>query len=126
MEIWVFGFADTSHQPALGFIQIVPDRTAATLLPIIQAHIALGTIVHSDEWSSYHPVGGLPNVSSHTQNMESYWNRVKTKLKWMKRCHAHQLPSYLDEFLWRERFGTTKSQAYSNIMNDISTQYPVP
>ena len=45
--------ADTSQQPALGYMQIVPNRTASTLLPIIQAHIAPGTTVHSDEWPAY-------------------------------------------------------------------------
>ena len=63
--MWVFGLADSSHTPALGYMEIVPDRSAATLLPIIQAHVAPGTIIHSDEWSTYHRVGGLPNVAAH-------------------------------------------------------------
>ena len=72
-------------------MEIVQTRNAATLLPIIQAHVAPGTIIHSDEWSSYQRASSLPNVSSHsvvnhsvtfvnptngthTQNIESYWN----------------------------------------------------
>ena len=67
-------------------MEVVPNRSAATLLPLIQAHVAPGTIIHSDEWSA---VGSLPNVSAHeivnhsiefinpttgahTQNIESY------------------------------------------------------
>ena len=42
-EVWVFGIVDTSQQPALGFMQIVQRRDAATLLHIIQAHINPGT-----------------------------------------------------------------------------------
>ena len=53
------------------------------------------TVNHSVEFVS--PTG------VHTQNIESYWNRVKTKFKRMKGCHEHQLPSYLDEFMYRER-----------------------
>ena len=109
---------DTSQTPSLGFMQIVQQRDAATLLPIIQQHLLPGTTVHSDEWSSYRRVARLPNVRSHatvnhsfefvsssgihTQNVESYWNRVKTKLKCMKGCHEQQLPSYLDEFMYRK------------------------
>ena len=94
-EMWVFGLVDVSHQPALGLMKIVPQRDAATLLPIIQANVAPGTIIHSDQWAAYNHVSSLPNVSSHstvnhsvtfvdpvtgthTQNVESYWNRVKT------------------------------------------------
>ena len=42
---------DTSETPALGVMRVVPDRTAATLLP--------GTIVGSDEWAAYQRVQQL-------------------------------------------------------------------
>uniref|UniRef100_A0A1X7TEG2 ISXO2-like transposase domain-containing protein n=1 Tax=Amphimedon queenslandica TaxID=400682 RepID=A0A1X7TEG2_AMPQE len=38
----------------------------------------------------------------HTQSIESYWNRTKIKLKCMRGCHSHLIPSYLGEFMWRE------------------------
>ena len=105
--------------PSLGFMQIVQQRTPQTLLPIINAHVALGTIVHTNEWRSYSRISSLPNVASHgmvnrsvtfvnpttgfhTQNIESYWNRIKIKLKRMRGCHDEQPPSYLDEFMWFE------------------------
>ena len=49
---------------------------------------------------------------THTQNIESYWNRVKTKLKRMKECHKHQLYSHLDKFMYREWFGITARPEY--------------
>ena len=133
---------DVSHTPALGYMEIVPRRNAATLLPIINSHVRAGTTVYSDEWAAYNRVGTLPNVSSHatvnhslhfvdpvtgthTQNIESYWNRVKLKLKKMKGCHAQHLPGYLEEFMWRERFGTNAAEAFDSIIRDIAHQYPV-
>ena len=117
---------DLSQQPALGYMEVVPDRTAATLLPIIQNHTLPNTTIHSDQWQAYSRVGSLTNVNTHatvnhslhfvdpvtgvhTQNVESYWARVKSKFKKMKGCHESQLPSYLDEFMWRERYINTQS-----------------
>ena len=141
-EIWVFGLVDTSRTPALGYMEIVSDGSAATLLPIIQAHVAPDTIIHSDQWAAYNSVPSLPNVGSysavnhslhfvdpatgtHTQNVESYWNRVKTKFKRMKGCDGHQLPSYLDKFMCRERHGPSHKEAFHAILADIAVQYPV-
>ena len=123
-------------------MQIVQNRTAATLLPLIQAHVLPGTTVYSDEWSAYRRVQSLPNVQSyqtvnhslhfvdpttgvHTQNVESYWARVKLRFKRMKGVDARQLPSYLDEFMWRERYGTTAQQALDKILEHIADIYPV-
>jgi len=59
----VFGMVDTSVTPALGVVRAVPDRSAATLLPIIQQNVAPGTIVWSDEWAAYSYVSSLPNMT---------------------------------------------------------------
>ena len=141
-EQWVFGLVDTSHEPALRYMELVQSRDAATLLPIIQAHVQPNTTIHSDEWAAYRRVHQLPNVRRHqtvnhslhfvdprtgvhTQHIESYWSRVKRKFKRMKGVHLHQMPSYLDEFMWRERYGTTASTALTSIIQDIAGQYPV-
>ena len=129
---------DTSQQPALGYMEIVNDRTAATLLPIIEDHTHNGTIKWSGSWAAYSNIQQLPTVQNHdtvnhsldfvdsqtgvhTNHIESYWNRVKIKLK---KCHRTMLGSYLDEFLWRERYGRTSSdvlgkhvQRYSHLVS---------
>ena len=122
-----------SQMPALGFINVVARRNT-TLLPIIQNHVVSGTIIHSDQGSVYNRVSSLPAVASHgtvnhsiefvnsttgvhTQNIESSWNWVKTKLKRMKGCHATELTSYLDEFMWRERHGQSTRLAFNSIIS---------
>ena len=141
-EVWVFGMVDTSQEPALGYMEIVAKRDAATLLPIINSHVASGTTVWSDQWAAYNRVSTLPNVNGHgtvnhslefvdsttgvhTQNIESYWNRVKTKIKRMRGCHEQQLASYLDEYMYRERYGRSGKELFDHIITDISIQYPV-
>ena len=118
-------------------------RFASNLAQVyLMHHIAPGSIVHSDEWRAYSRVVSNPAVASHstvnhsitfvdpttgthTQHIESFWNRVKLKLKRMKGCHSDQIPSYLDEFMWLERHGQTSHMAWINIMRDIAQQYPM-
>ena len=90
-----------------GNVANLPSRDAATLLPIIRAHVYPGTIIHSDQWnhvSSLPPVASHsavndslnfvdPATGTHVQNIESYWKRAKRKIKHMKGCHATELMS---------------------------------
>ena len=50
-ERWAFGGIDLESN--LRFLVLVDDRSAATLLPLIQQFIAPGSIIHSDEWVAY-------------------------------------------------------------------------
>ena len=43
----------------------------------------------------------------------------------MKGCHEQQLPSYLDEFMYRERYGKNDYDCWVSILQDIATQYHV-
>ena len=141
-ENWVFGMVDTSRNPALGVMRLVPRRDAATLLPIIKDWCLSGTIIYFDEGAAYNRINTLPNITQHqhvnhslhfvdpatgvhTQNIESYWNNVKTKLKRMRRCHSDHLESYLDEHMWRERYGSTHRQAFQGLCQCIAEIYPV-
>ena len=84
-------------------------------LPTISSH---STVNHSVNFVD-------PATGVHTQNVESYWNRVKRRFKAMMGVGSTQLPSYLDEFMWRERWGKTKDEAFASLMTDIASQYPV-
>ncbi len=133
---------DITHTPAMGYMEIVAHRDAGTLLPIIGNHIAQGTEIWSDQWAACNNISSFPNVSRHqtvnhsvnfidpvtgvhTNHIESYWNRVKTKFKRMKGCSKQMLDGYLDEFMWRERYGTVKRQALVNLYRDIALWFPV-
>ena len=101
----MFRLCNTSVTPALGYMELVSRQNTAALLPIIAAHVAPGTTICSDEWSAYKTVATLPGVAgmawsialsilsiprrgySCTQNIESYWDWAKLKLKRMKGCH---------------------------------------
>ena len=142
-EKWVFGIVDVSTQPATGYMELVPRRDAATLLPIIRQHVHPGSTIHSDEWRAYsslqydphyhhytvnHSLNFVnPVTGVHTQHVESYWGRAKAKLKRMHGTSDRLLPSYLDEFMWRERYsGGVATEAFFHIFEHIAEKYPLP
>jgi len=64
----VLGMVDTSYSLEIGIYGVYGDcsaRDAATLLPIINAHVAPGMVGHTDKWTTYRRIGSLPNISSH-------------------------------------------------------------
>ena len=139
-EIWVFGIVDTSFTPGRAYLQIVEDRSAATLLPIIRDVCKPGTIIHSDSWAAYssikrdlgftHQQVNHSDVNhrfvapdgTHTQAIESYWSKRKLRVKKMKGIRRNMLCEYLHEFMWRDFFGT---DSFINLLRHISEQYPL-
>jgi len=118
---WVFGLYDTNSK--LGHIQLVDDRSAQTLIPVIQKFIIPGTTIFSDQWSAYRQLQNLgydhktvnhsenfvdPQTGTCTNAIEAYWSRVKrnVRLHWLSR--RDQLPLRIDEFLWRDRLHTKR------------------
>uniref|UniRef100_A0A914GNV4 ISXO2-like transposase domain-containing protein n=1 Tax=Globodera rostochiensis TaxID=31243 RepID=A0A914GNV4_GLORO len=84
-EQWVFG--GICRETRECFLVAVPDRTAATLLPIIAQRIAPGSTVHSDCWAAYN------------QNIERLWSSAKRRNKAQSGIHRQMLDSYFCEFL---------------------------
>lgn len=56
---WVFG------EPTECFIFAVENRTAASLIPIIEENIAPGSIIISDKWKSYDSIRNCNNQYNH-------------------------------------------------------------
>ncbi|KAI4293486.1 hypothetical protein PAPHI01_2760, partial [Pancytospora philotis] len=120
-QVWVFGIADTSRSPCIGYMTIVRPRNEETLLPIIADICRPGTTVTSDMWRAYRNLSrklGLehrtvnhslnfvnPEDGTHTQTIESYWAKQKDRIREMKGLQRVKLAEYLVEFMWRDRVG---------------------
>ena len=97
-EVWLFGGVerDTNHVEC--FITPVERRNHQTLLPLIEEYIRPGSIIFSDMWAAYGGIPLLPNGyqhfivnhsrnfvnpldGTHTQNVESMWQKLKAKAK---------------------------------------------
>ena len=121
----------------------VDDRSAASLLPEIEANIAPGSEIWSDEWPAYRNVDQInvhppyihdtvnhsrfftdPVTGVCTNHVESYWRHAKEKLKKMYGVHAEMLDSYLDEFQWLQRFGRDGGETTLTNLLDHLSQWP--
>ncbi len=136
--MWVFGIVQRNPLgTGIGYLEVIEHRNAETLLPIIKKVVLPGTKVYSDEWKAYHKIQQElhlehetvchklhfidPVTRVHTNTVESYWNKCKSVIKTMHGCRRNLLQSYLNEFMWRDRFG---DDPFNYLCKHISEQYP--
>ena len=137
---WVFGGYDVCEKK--GFIILVEDRTAETLLYYIKKFIKPGSIIHSDKWAAYNNIKDIqveppyqhgsvnhsknfkdPVTGVHTNHVECYWKNCKRKFKRMGGVQTSTLDSHIDEFMWREIYASDGLVCMNNILNHISYFY---
>ncbi|CAL4156723.1 unnamed protein product [Meganyctiphanes norvegica] len=137
---FVLGIFDTNGSPLIGYVQIVETADIATLLPIVLTVVQPGSIINNKEWSSYCKSQDLldkdgavnqsiyfvdVNINNHKnvyikQAIESYWSKLKSFLAARKGSKPSSLNSYLQEFMWRERFS---DNAFEILCEQIAVQY---
>ena len=138
---WIFGGYCPDQN--LGFLQFLEKRDAETVLPLIMENIAAGSIIHSDFSLAYanDNITTLPvdppyqhlcvDHSQHSESdanhIEAFWSHAQEKLERMFGCHSAKYASYLDEFMWHQRFGREGPIATMNfLMEQIADWYPTP
>lgn len=118
---WVFGGIE--RESGRCFLVEVPNRRADTLQACIESHILPGSHIISDGWAAYANIAQIgygiyehsvvihqqhfvnPNDANvHTQTIENTWMRAKRKLKRQFGTSRALFPSYLHEFVYRNRF----------------------
>lgn len=133
---WIFGLYDTAKR--IGVVELVENRSADVLLPLITKHVKPGTEIHSDQWAAYAGISSIdvsplfihktvnhslhfkdPSTGVHTNNVEAYWCSIKRKFKMLNGTSRMLTPSYLDEHMYRERYGRTNNEMFTNILDDI-------
>ena len=121
----------------------VSDRTADTLIPLIQCHVAPGSTIYSDVWSAYCNLNALgyrhftvlhkysfkkvyvkegteEKVTVHTNQIEGAWKHAKLHFRKMAGTHGSQFEGHLAEIMWRS---WNKGQLYEEFFNILRTVY---
>lgn len=137
---WVFGGVERDSGKC--FMLEVPDRTAGTLEPLIVQHILPGSHIMSDGWASYANIANIQNgiyihsvvvhdrhfvdpddPDVHTQTVENMWMRAKRKLRRQFGTSRELFPSYLHEFVFRNKF--INDDMFWVMLVTIAANYPV-
>lgn len=97
-------------------MNVIPDASAETLLPWVQANVEEGSTVYTDGWSAYNGLGKLGYKhekvlqSSHGENTGRYLPMIHLLIsnvkRWLTGTHKgavqkKHLPAYLNEFTFR-------------------------
>jgi len=113
------------------YFQTVEDRPAKSLLSVIYDHSIPKSIIASDSYSSYSKIYRLhdeniehkmvnhslnfvyPVTITHTNKIESLWNKGKIKFKDLRGCNRLYNQSYLDEFMWQHNNNFHQFQVFN-------------
>lgn len=113
---WILGLIDTTTKKVGMFI--LPDRSAGTMIPLIERIVVRGTTIITDGWRGYRRLAQSPMqyvhqtvnheenfvdpvTGAHTQEIEGFWTHAKRKYKTARGFSADVRANYLDEIQWR-------------------------
>lgn len=116
------------------FIIPVLNRSVETLLSIIQQHVAVGSIIHTDKWCAYnvlsshythktvnHTVNFVDPTGVHIQNIERLWKEMRANIP-RYGIRDYHFTHYLAEFIFKKLYKYDECiDAFFNIMSLIYT-----
>ena len=128
---WVFGGIERYSGKC--FFEAVENRSAGTLLSIINRKILPGSRIISDQWAAYRSLASsntymyasvnhsLHFVSPddpeiHTQTIESLWSYTKRKLRCQYGTSENLIEGYFFEFVWRKRVKYTGANPFNVLL----------
>ena len=116
----------------------VDDVSAASLVMFVEHSVAPGSIVLTDGWKGYLPLGRrgydhrpkTQGVATNAARLFPRIHRVFSNLKtWLRGTHhgvsTQHLPEYLDEFVFRFNRRRTPMAAFQSLLGLTSRHQPV-
>jgi transposase-like protein len=130
--VWIIvGVEKTAERKC--FLSRVENRSAETLIPIIEAHVDTGSIVNTDMWKGYSALDHHPDYEHHivnhsrhfrdpetgvnTNTIEGTNNALKIMIK--PRNRTAVIEDHLFEFVWRRKNRDDLWGAFMCALKDI-------
>jgi len=134
--VWVFGGIERNSSPPKCFFEVVPDRSAETLIALIKKWILPGTTVASDCWKGYssleaegyvhqtvnHSITFVSDSGVHTNTIESRWNSLKKSLPKFGTSKA-LYDSYFAEYCIRRKYLDSSADKFLQFLSVIRLVY---
>ena len=147
LRVWVFGMIERSSNTII--IYPVQNRTAETLIPLIQRHVVPGSTIYSDGWGAYLELNKLGYahftvihkysfkksykntvtgeiVTVHTNTMEGAWTHMKNHFKRMSGTLYTQFEGHIAEIMWRSEAKGDVYQSFFDLIRSIYTLDKAP
>jgi len=132
--VWVVGGVERTPERRM-FAISVEDRSAPTLLRLIERYVRPGSIIYTDCWKGYRTDGLIdlemlhgtvnhtlhfvdPETGVHTNGIEGTWSGIKQKIARRKRTVKDVDPCLL-EFVWRRKHEGHLWEGFLITMRDI-------
>jgi hypothetical protein len=119
-------------------VEICPEnrRNRATLIPLIQKHVEVGSTIMHDEWGAYDNLEQYgyhhlsvnhtryfvdPISGANTQTIESNWRPLKANILRTQSIRKEYLADHLCEYLWRRNVDKSRGGEYfESLVEDIT------
>lgn len=113
---WIFGGIERTENRSI-FAEVVENRTALTLVEVIQRRILPGSIIISDCWKAYSGLSELgyhhltvnhsitfkdSTTGAHTNGIEATWNALKRSIPLRNRS-ADTVEEQIMTYIWRRQ-----------------------
>ncbi len=114
--------------------QVVPDASAASIMPIVKEKVLERSIIYTDEWAGYnrlrssgyehkrvhHSIGVYVVGDAHTNTVEGFWSLLKRSLSGAHHAvSAKYLQQYLNEWTFRWNHRSDEAPMYAIMLDRI-------
>jgi transposase-like protein len=115
--------------------KVVPNVRKKTVEPIIEAGVAKGSTVHTDELRSYgglaakgyghetvnHGAGEYVDGDCHVNTMEGYWSRLKNSIRG---THVHVSGKHLQKYAGEFEYRYNRRQKSRKMLGELLSSFP--
>ena len=128
---WVLGMYD--FEAKVGILDWIQNRSHQEIIPKVEDHVERGSDIVTDELRTYNCLATrgythrtvnhsrlfIAPGGMHSNHVEAYFSRMKAFLRKRNVKRLDAIPSYLDEFMWRER----NKQRVKSFVQAVQGQY---